>query len=204
MEQPPEQDLENLRQSTATGGKHPQGLLLGGQPGKTQLVGAEPRLPRREAAAAGLGAGVANAWVTAGGAWVPAQRRVRGGRVTHSKPRGTNAAQLEAERCRSGRRTRRAGSPTRASLSSLRHARFSSTLAVLSPLPPSSPFSSGKGPCSASCPRSASGHRPRPLPWATGSFGSRLAGVPGSFNLERGSSPPDFPALVWDVGGSVG
>ena len=78
MEQPPEQDLENLRQSTATGGKHPQGLLLGGQPGKTQLVGAEPRLPRREAAAAGLGAGVANAWVTAGGAWVPAQRRVRG------------------------------------------------------------------------------------------------------------------------------
>ena len=87
-EQSPEQDLENLRQSTATGGKHPQGLLLGGQPGKTQLVGAEPRLPRREAAAAGLGAGVANAWVTAGGAWVPAQRRVRGGGGSLTANRG--------------------------------------------------------------------------------------------------------------------
>lgn len=78
-EQPPELDLENLRRSAATGGKHPQGPLLGGQPGKTQLVGVEPRLPpRRETATAGLGAGGANAWVSVGGARAPAQRGVWG------------------------------------------------------------------------------------------------------------------------------
>lgn len=117
---------------------------------------------------------------------------------------GTNAAQRAAGRCQPQRDRHAKGAAPRPHPPSRRHVCFSSATAASRAT--CLPFSSGKGPCSASCSRSASGHWPCPVPWATSSFGRCLAGthVSCSFNLEKGSCPPERGALVWDEGGAGG